>query len=114
MPGLEPIGVPKGLKNTVVPFIYNDIEGFYDVIKKNPDIGIICIEGARYDFPKKDFLDAIMNVARDKNLIIISDEITSGWRMTDGGVYKINGFQPDIVVYGKALGGGYAISAVVK
>ena len=113
LPGLEPIGVPKGLKNTVVPFIYNDIEGFYDVIKKNPDIGIICIEGARYDFPKKDFLDAIMNIARDKNLIIISDEITSGWRMTDGGVYKINGFQPDIVVYGKALGGGYAISAVV-
>ena len=46
-------------------------------------------------------------------MVIVSDEITSGWRMTDGGVYKINGFNPDIVVYAKAMGGGYAISSIV-
>ena len=41
------------------------------------------------------------------------DEITSGWRATDGGVYKTFDFEPDIVVYGKGMGNGYAISAVV-
>ena len=113
LPGLEPTGVPPGLANTVIPFKYDDIEDFERVYSKNKDCGIICIEGARYDYPDKKFLKKIMSVAKKNNLIIISDEITSGWRVTDGGVYKINNFKPDIVVYGKALGGGFAISAVV-
>ena len=113
LPGLSTNGVPRGLKNTVVPFIYNDVEDFKRVVSKNPDIGIICIEGARFDFPSNKFLKTIMEYCIQKNIIIISDEITSGWRVTDGGVYKINGFRPDIVVYGKGLGGGYAISAVI-
>ena len=79
----------------------------------NPDIGIICIEGARYEYPNKDFIETIMRVAREKNIILISDEITSGWRVTDGGVFKVTGFEPDVAVYGKSLGGGFAISAIV-
>ena len=47
------------------------------------------------------------------NVVLICDEITSGWRITNGGSYKISGFKPDIVVYGKGMGGGYAISAIV-
>ena len=113
LPGLSTDGVPKGLKNTVVPFIYNDVDDFKKVLINNPDIGVICVEGARFDYPKDTFLKAIMDIAKKKKIIIVSDEITSGWRVTDGGVYKINGFKPDIVVYGKGLGGGYAISAVV-
>ena len=113
LPGLEPKGVPMGLKDTAIPFHYNDVEDFERVLKENPNIGVICIEGARYDFPTPEFLTAIMAKAKQHNIVIISDEITSGWRMTDGGVYKLNGFQPDIVVYAKALGGSYAISAIV-
>jgi glutamate-1-semialdehyde 2,1-aminomutase len=113
LPGLKPKGVPIGLKDTAIPFHYNDAENFERVLKENPNIGVICIEGARYDFPTSEFLASIMEKAKQHNIVIISDEITSGWRMTDGGVYKLNGFQPDIVVYGKALGGGYAISAIV-
>jgi glutamate-1-semialdehyde 2,1-aminomutase len=113
LPGLQPKGVPSGLRETAVPFLYNDVADFERVLEQNHDIGVICIEGARYDFPTADFLDAIMAKAKQHNIVIISDEITSGWRMTDGGVYKLNGFQPDIVVYAKALGGGYAISAIV-
>lgn len=113
LPGLSTQGVPKGLRNTVVPFIYNSLDDFKKVIKENPDVGIICIEGARFEYPNKDFMKIIMDTAKAKNIIIVSDEITSGWRVTDGGVYKINDFKPDIVVYGKGLGGGYAISAVL-
>ena len=57
-------------------------------------------------YPTKNFLNEIMKIAKKKNIVIVSDEITSGWRVTDGGVYKVNGFKPDIVVYGKGLGGG--------
>lgn len=113
IPGLSAVGVPVGLANTAIPFTYNDIENFEKTVKENPDAGVICIEGARYDFPSYEFLDAVTFLAKKYNMVIVSDEITSGWRMTDGGVYKINGFQPDIVVYAKAMGGGFAISAVV-
>ena len=51
LPGLSTQGVPKGLKDTVVPFIYNSVSDFKKVIKENPDVGIICIEGARFEYP---------------------------------------------------------------
>ncbi len=113
LPGLDPKGVPKGLANTALPFRYNDVEDFRRLIDANPDIGVIVIEGARYDFPTQAFLNEIQTVARKRDIVIVVDEITSGWRMTDGGIYKLNGLNPDIVVYGKAMGGGFAISAVV-
>lgn len=113
LPGLEPKGVPRGLKDTAVPFLYNDVADFERVMDEHPDVGVICVEGARYDFPEPGFLAAMTRVARERGIVIVSDEITSGWRLTDGGVYKVNGFEPDIVVYAKAMGGGYAIAAVV-
>ena len=111
--GLSTKGVPSGLKNTAIPFKYNDISDLQRVLDQHNDAGVICIEGARYDYATDEFLALITDVAKRRNLIIVSDEITSGWRVTDGGVYKLNNFQPDIVVYAKAMGGGYAISAVV-
>jgi glutamate-1-semialdehyde aminotransferase len=113
LPGLIPKGVPACLAGTALPFRYNDVEDFRRLIDANPDVGVIVIEGARYDFPTQAFLNEIQTVARERDIVIVVDEITSGWRMTDGGVYKLNGFDPDIVVYGKAMGGGFAISAVV-
>jgi len=110
--GLEPKGVPDGLKNTIYPFNYNNLEELEEICNNN-DIGVIVIEGARYDFPTKEFLNGITKISKQKNITIIVDEITSGWRLTDGGVYKLYDFEPDIVVYGKALGNGYAISAIV-
>ncbi len=111
LPGLEPKGVPQGLAGSVRPFRYNNIEELYKVV--DDKVGAIVIEGARYDFPNKDFLEAIQKIAKEKNILIVVDEITSGWRLIDGGVYKLNGLQPDIVVYGKGIGNGYPISAVV-
>lgn len=113
LPGLSVIGVPGSLKNTSIPFLYNSIESFHDVIKKNDDIGVICIEGARGEYPNRKFISEITKIARRKKIILICDEITSGWRMANGGSYKVTGIKPDIVVYGKGMGGGFAISAVV-
>lgn len=110
--GLEPKGVPSGLENTMYPFTYNNLEEL-EIICANNDIGVIVIEGARYDFPTKEFLEGITKISKQHGIIIVVDEITSGWRLTDGGVHKLYNFEPDIAVYGKALGNGYAISAIV-
>jgi glutamate-1-semialdehyde aminotransferase len=112
LPGLAPKGVPQGLAGTALPFQYNNIKALEDIVSQN-DLGVIVIEGARYDYPTKEFLDGIEQIAKEKKIVIVSDEITSGWRITDGGVYKVNGFKSDIVVYGKAMGNGFAISSVI-
>jgi len=111
--GLSPKGIPAGLSGTAIPFKYNDALDLEKQVK-GKDIGAIVIEGARYDFASEDFLQSIKKIADEKNAIIIFDEITSGWRMNCGGVFKnYNNFEPDIAVFGKAMGNGYAISAVV-
>ena len=106
-------GVPKNLKNTIFPFKYNDIKSFYDVFRKNPDIGIIKMEVLRNEFPKNKFLEKIRKFATKNNIVLIFDECTTGFRQTFGGIYKMFNVKPDILVLGKALGNGYAITAVL-
>lgn len=113
LPGLNPNGVPSELKDTAIPFKYNCLESLQDVFNKHSNIGVIVIEGARYEYPTPVFLNAIQEMANKHKCVIIVDEITSGWRVIDGGATKLFNFKPDIVVFGKGIGNGYAISAVV-
>jgi glutamate-1-semialdehyde aminotransferase len=113
MPGLEPSGVPLGLSGTAIPFKYNDIDDFKNALDSNKDIGVIVFEGARYSLPSADFLKTIEIESKKRGIVVIVDEITSGLRMSTSGVYSLLNFNPDIVVYGKGLGNGFAISAVV-
>ena len=110
---LKPIGVPKGLRNTIEPFKFNDFDSLKKTMKKNKDIGIVVIEGARYEYLSKNFVNRLNVLKKEKKIILIVDEITSGWRECFGGVYKKFKLKPDIVIYGKALANGYAISAVL-
>jgi glutamate-1-semialdehyde 2,1-aminomutase len=113
LPGLEPLGVPYELSGTAFPFKYNDINDFKKLLEQHDDIGVIVLEGARYDLPSADFLKAIDIESKRKDIVVIVDEITSGLRISESGVYMLFDFDPDIAVYGKALGNGFAISAVV-
>jgi len=113
LPGLNSLGVPSSLKGTAIPIRYNDCEDLLKIIYSNPNIGTIVLEGARYDYPTYEFINEINDIAKKNEIVVICDEITSGWRVTDGGVYKTNNLNPDIVVYGKGMGNGYAISSVV-
>ena len=55
----------------------------------------------------------VNKICKEKKILLIVDEITSGWRDCKGGIYKKIGLNPDLVIYGKALGNGFAISAVI-
>ena len=112
LPGLDPKGVPKDLKGSVVPFNYNCIDELEAVVK-NHDIGVIKMEVSRNDEPKDDFLTKVRKIANDNNIILIFDECTSGFRQSNGGLHKVYGVEPDMAVFGKALGNGYAITAVI-
>ena len=110
--GLNVEGVPKILNKTIFPFRYNDFDGLKKIIKKN-NIGIIKMEVIRNEQPKRDFLRKIRNLADKEKVILIFDECTTGFRQTFGGIHKLYKVNPDLLILGKALGNGYAITAVL-
>lgn len=111
--GLEPVGVPIGLKNTTIPFNYNNIEAVKEIVANNPDLGVIKMEVSRNYSPLPGYLEEIRKIAIDNNIILIFDECTSGFRETFGGLHKKYDVEPDMAMFGKALGNGYAITAVI-
>ena len=112
LPGLNPIGVPKSLSNTVFPFHYNNYDELEELIKNN-DIGVIKMEAVRNFNPKNNFLKKVRDLATKKNIVLVFDECTSGFRESYGGIFKNFNIEPDIAMFGKTMGNGYAITAVV-
>jgi len=110
--GLNPSGVPKNLKNSAFPFHYNNFEELLSIVDNN-NIGVIKMEVTRNIGPKNNFLKKVRDLATKKNIVLIFDECTSGFRETYGGIHKKYNVEPDIAMYGKTLGNGYAITAVV-
>lgn len=112
LPGLEPNGVPNQLKGTVLPFNYNKIEELEALIK-NHEIGVIKMEVSRNLGPEDNFLHKVRDLATKHNIVLIFDECTSGFRQTFGGLHKFYGVEPDLAMFGKALGNGYAVTATI-
>ncbi|EKT3956841.1 aminotransferase class III-fold pyridoxal phosphate-dependent enzyme [Flavobacterium psychrophilum] len=112
LPGLSPNGVPKDLKNTVLPFHYNNYEELLSLVENN-DIGVIKMEVVRNFGPEDNFLQKVRDLATQKNIVLIFDECTSGFRETFGGIHQKYGVEPDMAMYGKTIGNGYALTAVV-
>ena len=71
------------------------------------------MEVMRNVIPKNYFLNEISDICKKKKIVLIFDECTTGFRETYGGLYKKFNVIPDIVIYGKALGNGYAITSIV-
>jgi glutamate-1-semialdehyde 2,1-aminomutase len=112
IPGLNPKGVPRNLKNSVFPFNYNDYENLLEIVENN-EIGVIKMEVIRNFEPNDSFLLKVRNLATKKNIVLIFDECSSGFRETYGGIFKKYMIEPDMVMFGKTIGNGYALTAVV-
>ena len=112
LPGLEPAGVPRNLKNTVFPFHYNNFPELEKIVLDN-NIGVIKMEVVRNFGPEDNFLQKVRDLATQKNIVLVFDECTSGFRETFGGIYKKYGVEPDLAMFGKTIGNGYALTAVV-
>lgn len=112
LPGLEPNGVPQHLRGSVLPFHYNNFSEL-EALVQNCNIGVIKMEVSRNAEPAQGFLENVRQLADQHRIVLIFDECTSGFRQTFGGLHKLYGVEPDMAVFGKALGNGYAITAVI-
>lgn len=112
LPGLAPNGVPRDLAGTVLPFNYNNFAELEALVNEH-EIGVIKMEVSRNEGPKDNFLQKVRQLATENGIVLIFDECTSGFRQSFGGLHKIYGVEPDIAVYGKAMGNGYSITAII-
>ncbi len=112
LPGLDPKGVPSALAATVFPFDYNDADTLDALVREHP-IGVIKMEVQRNAPPAPGFLERVRAIADANGCVLIFDECTSGFRQTFGGLHLLHDVRPDMAVFGKALGNGYAITAVL-
>ena len=112
LPGLDPNGVPRNLRGTVFPFNYNNYPEIERLVADH-DIGVIMMEVSRNKGPEDDFLHKVRALASKHGAVLIFDECTSGFRQTFGGLHKLYGVEPDMAMFGKALGNGYAITATI-
>jgi glutamate-1-semialdehyde 2,1-aminomutase len=112
LPGLDPKGVPANLRGSVLPFRYNNLAELEQLVREHR-IGVIMMEVSRNFEPEANFLRQVRELATSKGIVLIFDECTSGFRQTFGGLHKLHDVEPDMALFGKAMGNGYAITAVI-
>jgi glutamate-1-semialdehyde 2,1-aminomutase len=120
--GATTFGIPKSLgvpeetvQNTIV-LPYNDFERFKETIEsEGNDIAAVIIEpvigNAGVIPPKKGYLEMIRKLTRDKGIVLIFDEVITGFRLALGGAQEYYGVIPDMATLGKVMGGGFPIAA---
>jgi glutamate-1-semialdehyde aminotransferase len=114
LPGLDPLGVPRCLKNTALAFTYNKIDELKSFVAKHKgEIAAIVMEPIRNYEPETGFLEGVREIVNDIKAILIYDEVSSGWRLTTGGAHLLYKVTPDIAVFAKAMSNGYPMAAII-
>lgn len=115
IPGLAPSGVPRGLLGSVYTFRYNHADELQAIIDKyGKSLAAIVMEPVRSEMPASNFIEAVRQMADDTGAVLIMDEVSAGFRYCLGGAHLVlHKVQPDMAVFSKALGNGYAISAII-
>ena len=112
--GIDPIGIPRALEGTSVPFKYGDLEALEDLLKENDgEVACIIMEPMRTEMPPPGYLEGVRELATRYGVVLIFDEVSSGFRIALGGVQEYVGVTPDMSVFAKAISNGYPMGAVV-
>lgn len=112
--GLEPKGVPQGLRGTILPFHYNTIDELEKIVSENDGkIAAIIMEPVHTDEPKNNFLQKVRVIADRIGAVLVFDEITVGFKLTMGGAHLLYGVHPDIAIFGKTISNGFPMGVVL-
>ncbi|MFQ5787185.1 MAG: aminotransferase class III-fold pyridoxal phosphate-dependent enzyme, partial [Thermodesulfobacteriota bacterium] len=108
------IGVPESVQKLTLTFQYNNKERLEAIFAQNKDeIAAVIMEPIGVIEPKNNFLEEVKDLAHKNGALLIFDEIVTGLRISLGGAQEYYGVIPDIACFGKAMGNGMPISAIV-
>jgi glutamate-1-semialdehyde 2,1-aminomutase len=116
--GMESAGLPPEMVDKILVTRFNDTEGLVSLVKaKGREIAAFILEpflGVGGFFPaSREYLDTARRLTEEYGIVLIFDEIISGFRFCPSGAQKLYGIRPDLSTFGKLIGGGHAVSAVV-
>ena len=113
-------GIPKYIQKDIIEFPYNDLNKLENLLIKFKDKVAAIIMwpihtplGQRVEFPNNDYLEEVKRLSIKHSVVLIFDEIRSGFRMGLAGSQSEYKVKPNLSIIGKAMGNGYPISAVV-
>jgi glutamate-1-semialdehyde aminotransferase len=113
-------GIPQKFYEDILEFHYNDLDQLEALVKNNAtDLAAIIITPVGHplahevEMPKPGYLEGVRKLADEYGVVLIFDEIRSGFRCSLGGAQKYFGVTPDLSTIGKAMANGYSISALV-
>ena len=107
-------GVPKAVQDLTIPFEYNNIASLERIFAEHSgQVAAVIMEPVGVIEPEQGFLERIRELTRREGALLIFDEIITGFRLALGGAQEYFGVIPDLACFGKAMGNGYPISAVV-
>ncbi|NLX54939.1 MAG: aminotransferase class III-fold pyridoxal phosphate-dependent enzyme [Planctomycetaceae bacterium] len=113
-PGIDPIGVPRALAGTVLPFPSGNLAALSDQLEQHRgEVAAIIMEPLRSELPPAGYLAGVADLARAHGAVLIFDEVSSGLRFSTGGAQQYLGVTPDMAVFAKSLSNGYPMAAVV-
>ena len=109
-------GVPQGVANDTLTAPYNDLNAVKLLVERNKNkIAAIIIEPVAGNMgcvlPKPGFLEGLRRICDEENIILIFDEVMSGFRLSISGAQGLLGVQPDLTTMGKIIGGGMPVGA---
>lgn len=107
-------GIPSGLAQSILIAPYNDLEAVRRIVRENrDDLAAIIVEPAqRIIFPRPDFLPGLRKICDEYGVLLIFDEVVTGFRLAYGGAQEYFGVKPDLASYGKIVGGGGPLGCV--
>jgi glutamate-1-semialdehyde 2,1-aminomutase len=107
-------GIPKSLQDEVLVAPFNDLETVASLVREHrQDLAAIIVEPVqRLIPPKPGFLEGLRKLTAENGLLLIFDEVVTGFRFAYGGAQEYFGVVPDICTLGKTIGGGFPLAAI--
>ncbi|HXK59668.1 MAG TPA: aminotransferase class III-fold pyridoxal phosphate-dependent enzyme [Acidobacteriota bacterium] len=107
-------GIPAALRDLVHPFEYNDLDGLERILRQYKNqLAAVIMEPVLVEAPRDDFLRKVKECCEREGILLIYDEVITGFRWSLGGAQEYFGVTPDIACFGKSMTNGMPLSAVV-
>ena len=103
-------GIPGCIKDLTYTFSYNDIDSFIRSI--DDDVAAVILEPVVFESPRGNFLHMVSEICKQKGILLIFDEMWTGFRMALGGAQEYFGIQADLATFSKAIANGMPLSVL--
>ena len=106
-------GITEGVVKDTITLPFGDFDKLKETLENDNDIACVIIEPIPANMglieTEKEYLEKVREITKEKNVVLIFDEVISGFRVSLGGAQKVFGIKPDLTVLGKIIGGGYPV-----